>query len=316
VVQASRASQPYRGGARPQTQALQAMLRGRTLGGFNPKDVERGVARMQRARQAWGKRAPRLVAAAAASASGAVVASATVGKMPGAMATVTLTSFPAGASVSVYNRSDFPAVPAVPSGAPTGLTAVFTDTVGSNGELAVTGLADETRYVAYYNSRYVSFGTPPAVTDMATQAELDAHTANTLLHPQQLGYVEKTDSFSTTSTSLVDVTGLAISGVVVGARPVRVWLGFANGFYSSVQGDIIYASVLRGSTVIGSYVVTQGVAGSSYPAAIPFHDNPAAGTYTYKVQVARFSGSGTVNVPAYGDPFYCYTTLRVEEVAA
>jgi hypothetical protein len=52
-----RSTQPYRVGPRQQSQALLAMLRGRTTSGFNPKDVERGVAKMNRKTKAT--RAPR-----------------------------------------------------------------------------------------------------------------------------------------------------------------------------------------------------------------------------------------------------------------
>lgn len=53
---ATRRTQPYRaGGSRAQTGALLNMLRGRTTAGFNPKDVERGVAKMATARKAHGR---------------------------------------------------------------------------------------------------------------------------------------------------------------------------------------------------------------------------------------------------------------------
>jgi len=39
--------------------ALNAMLKGRTSSGFNPKDIERNVQVMQRAKQASRKRPPR-----------------------------------------------------------------------------------------------------------------------------------------------------------------------------------------------------------------------------------------------------------------
>ena len=39
----TRQTQPYRQGARHPGPALNAMLRGRTFGGWNPKDVERAA---------------------------------------------------------------------------------------------------------------------------------------------------------------------------------------------------------------------------------------------------------------------------------
>lgn len=45
----TRQSQPYRKGPRQPGMALNAMLKGRTSSGFNPKDIERNVAKMKQA---------------------------------------------------------------------------------------------------------------------------------------------------------------------------------------------------------------------------------------------------------------------------
>jgi hypothetical protein len=85
------------------------------------------------------------------------------------MASVTLNGerFPAGTSVSAYTRADFPAMPVVPSGVPSGPVAVSTATVGTDGTLTFTGLADDTKYVAYAQvsgqDRYVQFRSAPLV---------------------------------------------------------------------------------------------------------------------------------------------------------
>jgi hypothetical protein len=47
-----REAQPYRRGPRQPGFALDAMLKGRTSSGFNPKDIERNVQRLVRAGQA------------------------------------------------------------------------------------------------------------------------------------------------------------------------------------------------------------------------------------------------------------------------
>lgn len=69
--------------------------------------------------------------------------------------------FPAGTSVNAYARSKFPAVPPIPQGPPSGLTADATATVASDQSLAFTGLTDATNYVAYANvsglDTYVEF---------------------------------------------------------------------------------------------------------------------------------------------------------------
>jgi len=59
-VKPTRKTQPYRTGARQPSDALRAMLRGRTFGGYNPKDIERRVQMLTRKRRDQrGPRAPR-----------------------------------------------------------------------------------------------------------------------------------------------------------------------------------------------------------------------------------------------------------------
>jgi hypothetical protein len=135
------------------------------------------------------------------------------------------------------------------------------------------------------------------------------------LHPQQKGYAEVTTDFTTTSTSAVDITGLSLPGIVIADRPVRVWLSWEE-ISSTANGDVVALQVLRGSTVIGSVVQTIGQTRGS--GSIAFHDNPTAGTYTYKGQMFRFSGSGTIKFGAVVIPgsYYAPGSIRVEEVAA
>lgn len=132
--------------------------------------------------------------------------------------------------------------------------------------------------------------------------------------PQQLGYVEITADVTTTATSATDVTGLTRT-VAVGTLPVRVTFACSS-LTSTVAGDVIIAQILRGATIIGGYAGTQPSGGGSSggTCVIIANDNPAAGSYTYKVQFYRFSGSGTVkvSVPLTTMP----ASLRVEEVAA
>ncbi|MBX5462807.1 MAG: hypothetical protein IRZ28_17160 [Steroidobacteraceae bacterium] len=82
------------------------------------------------------------------------------------MADFTLTAFPPGTAVEVFERSDFPAVPLVPQGAPGGRTPVTTGTVDSSGDLALTGLDTGVPYLAYAKvgdvHRYVRFWVAPA----------------------------------------------------------------------------------------------------------------------------------------------------------
>jgi hypothetical protein len=58
-VKATRRTQPYRKGARQPGAALMAMLRGRSLTGYNPADITRMASSRARARPERRARPPR-----------------------------------------------------------------------------------------------------------------------------------------------------------------------------------------------------------------------------------------------------------------
>lgn len=102
--------------------------------------------------------------------------------------------------------------------------------------------------------------------------------------------------FATASTTLVDVTNLSISITTTG-RPVVVGLihdgDAVNGsqiYQNAVAGvptqSDLLLSFMRGATLIANY----RVAGPYFPifpaSAFNYLDAPAAGVYTYKVQIA------------------------------
>lgn len=111
-------------------------------------------------------------------------------------------------------------------------------------------------------------------------------------------------SFTTTSTSLTDVTGLSVSITTTG-RPVYVGLvpantstvcsiGATNASGTNVEAVL---TILRGSTTIYYTYIAQSATYASNsqlrntPGVVWFIDEPAAGTYTYKVQTAVQSGT-------------------------
>lgn len=104
-------------------------------------------------------------------------------------------------------------------------------------------------------------------------------------------------SYTTTSTSFSDVTGLSITITTTG-RPV--WLGLRSAS-TSTQGKIgvsnnsVTLKLLRDLTDLSLYSVACGTS-MSVPCSSLWHiEFPAAGTYTYKVQ-ARSDTGGTVSV--------------------
>lgn len=103
-------------------------------------------------------------------------------------------------------------------------------------------------------------------------------------------------NFSTSSTSLVDVTNLSVTITTTG-RAVLIMLvneGTVNGntiqYNGANAGGI---TVVRDSTSIGNGFLN--FSGQIPASGITYYDEPAAGTYTYKVQASVLT-SGTVNV--------------------
>lgn len=131
-------------------------------------------------------------------------------------------------------------------------------------------------------------------------------------------------SQTTTSTSFVDVAGLSVSITTVG-RPVRLFL-VANGVSAASIGTQGTGAVtsstsnfafVRGTTVIADYrsTITQNAtqAGSAIVKRDPVSilstvDEPAAGTYTYKLQFK--AGSATDTASILGDVY-----LYAEEIS-
>jgi len=115
----------------------------------------------------------------------------------------------------------------------------------------------------------------------------------------------KTDTFTTTSGSYVDVTGLSVSITPTSSSSKILVLVQANGSQPVGSGRA-YLRLLRGSTVINAGDAagsrTPGLGGfSSADTSIPsstvsasFLDSPATtSSTTYKIQLSMTAGSGT-----------------------
>ena len=114
----------------------------------------------------------------------------------------------------------------------------------------------------------------------------------------------KTDTFTTTSTSFADLTGLAAT-ITPGATSSKILVMVKTNYSASDQVGIF--RLLRNSTVIAA----GGAAGSRSPAfastrsadtsaqlniSTDFLDSPATSSaVTYKVQIAVQGGTGYVN---------------------
>ena len=115
----------------------------------------------------------------------------------------------------------------------------------------------------------------------------------------------KTDTFTTTSSSFVDITGMSVTITPSSTSSKILVTGMLNGS-QDVGANRTYVKLLRGSTAIcigdaaGSRI--RGLGGfssndstlASSPLSFSFLDSPATtSATTYKLQIASTAGSGT-----------------------
>lgn len=162
-------------------------------------------------------------------------------------------------------------------------------------------------------------------TDAVTAAKLGA---GTIL---QVVQTDKTNSFTTTSTSFVDVTGLSVAITPSSTSSKILVLGMiaASGANSSnMQGK-----VLRGSTdlIVGDAAGSRTRANFSHntysqetnitPMCFVYLDSPSSTSeLTYKVQVRTSANSASINQTEYDSNNTAYTrcasTITAIEVSA
>lgn len=108
--------------------------------------------------------------------------------------------------------------------------------------------------------------------------------------------ISSATSFSTTSGSYVAVTNASTSITTVGSKLIEIKLipdSSGAGFYSTGSGFLY--RIKRDSTVIAEVVI---VSGSSTSPLNVIDVNPAAGTYTYSLEVSADVFGGTISVLA------------------
>jgi len=123
----------------------------------------------------------------------------------------------------------------------------------------------------------------------------------------QVVQTEKTDAFTSTSTSYVDITGLTANITITGSNKVLVVMSVSTG---STNARFNYFKLIRGSTHIfkgdqvGShrpsltFMESVGLynTGAITTKGITYLDSPGAGTHTYKLQGAVQGGTGELCV--------------------
>lgn len=111
----------------------------------------------------------------------------------------------------------------------------------------------------------------------------------------ELGSASTTSTFTTTSASFVDVTGLTISPTV-GSRPI--WLQFYCPNVKSSNALLNYIQLAEGGTTL-QLAYWQGSAANVPNGAmvVAARLTPSVGSHTYKVQCASTS-AGTLTLTA------------------
>jgi hypothetical protein len=158
--------------------------------------------------------------------------------------------------------------------------------------------------------------------------DIEAFTASTL--PGNIVQTVKTDTFTTTSTSFTDVTGLS-AAITPTATSSRVKV---SGFVSVGPDAFTRCAIqlVRNSTAIGigdaassrgRATAAFSVENASYQETVPFEfiDSPATtSSTTYKIQIVTSSGTVAVNRSSSdtdaSSHFRTISSIRVEEIAA
>jgi hypothetical protein len=142
----------------------------------------------------------------------------------------------------------------------------------------------------------------------------------------QVVSTNKTDSFSTSSTTFVDVTGVSVSITpTVNTSKVLVIFQSVVGNTAGGSNSVARLNLLRDSTNIaqstGTNIQTLGVnTGSNNagaPSSIVFLDSPATtSAITYKIQACTISGGGSIAIgrDVATSNYNSHTTITVIEV--
>ncbi len=143
-----------------------------------------------------------------------------------------------------------------------------------------------------------------ATTDSFMQSKSSAWSARTLaqvvtdlapLMPgYDLGYGASTATFTTASTTAVDVTSATVT-VTVGLRPILVEYGAL--LSSATAGDIIIFTLVETSTAVGQINVATPAGASAlnyFQANGHIKRSPSAGNLTYKLQIYNFTAARNV----------------------
>ena len=132
----------------------------------------------------------------------------------------------------------------------------------------------------------------------------------------------KNDSFSTTSTSYVDITGFSVTITPSSTSNKILLLNFA-GISTDGNSSLQYINLLRGSTAIAQPSVSTGFSSTAtmFPQSISnmiswsysFLDSPSTtSSTTYKWQIKGYTGTQYINQRALNDMPRTATMIAME----
>lgn len=122
-----------------------------------------------------------------------------------------------------------------------------------------------------------------------------------------LGYTQITASQSGIST-IVDLTNLSVTVMIpAGGRRIKI-TGYFPGITSTVTTDRADSSIREASTTLNSAFATTG--GSGWSGIVITKVDATAGSHTYKLSLARGTGTGTLTL--YSDGSLAQAFILVE----
>ena len=193
--------------------------------------------------------------------------------------------------------------------------ALTVSTVDAKGDLLVGTGADAVGRLA------VGTNGQMLVADSAATTGLKWNTGGIL----QVASTVKSDSFSTSSTSFVDLTGLSVS-ITPTYSTSKILITVTLGSVGSNAGLTMFFNLVRGSTAIAqpssgasasSFNGAFGGSGLNSPFSLTFLDSPSTtSSTTYKIQTRVDGGTGFIN--SFNSPagYTTVSTITVMEVSA
>jgi hypothetical protein len=157
-----------------------------------------------------------------------------------------------------------------------------------------------------------------------TKATLNSSGLSSPGHVLQVVQTTKTDNFTTTSTSFIDVTGLSVS-ITPSSTSSKILVITDISVGSSLNGYSIYnlvkdsTNLYQGTdtkTYVGSHIEYSNSSSHMGTLNMCYLDSPATtSSTTYKIQMRVTSGTGAVNRRSGSDDTSVASSITVMEVA-